>query len=162
MLIALLSDIHDNLRQMKRALEQAKAEGCTHLLFLGDVATTGTLKQMQELWPHEIDMVPGNNDYPREEFRACATARLRYHERSADIVLDHRHIYMTHEPHNGVLYAAESGEYDAVFFGHTHRAGQQAHGATIVANPGDIQGRYKAPSFAIYDTTAHTVRHIAL
>lgn len=164
MLIALFADIHDNTRNMQQALQKALAEGCSHLLFLGDMASVATFRQLRQAWPHGMDIVPGNNDYPRADFleEAKQSPLTRYHAESAQITLDERHIYMTHEPYNGVLYAAECGEFDAVFFGHTHRGGQQLHGHTIVANPGDIQGRYGDPSFAIYDTTAHTVRHIAL
>ena len=164
MQIAILSDIHDNTAHLNRALQQALSKGCTHLLFLGDMAESATFHLLRKLWPHELQLVPGNNDYPRQAFRSFAEAspQTHYHAESADLELDGRRIYMTHEPTNGVYYAAECGEYDLVLFGHTHRAGQQEHGRTIVANPGDIQGRYGEPSFAIYDTAAHKLTHIAL
>lgn len=164
MLIAIFADIHDNTRNMNLALAKAQAEGCSHLLFLGDMAEPSTFRLLRQAWPHGMDLVPGNNDYPRAEFSALAaeSPNTHYHADSAQIYLDGRHIYMTHEPFNGVLHAAECGEFDAVFFGHTHRGGQRRHGDTIVSNPGDIQGRYGDPSFAIYDTTAHEVRHIKL
>lgn len=164
MKIALLSDIHDNTHNLRRALQQAQTAGCTQLLFLGDMAELSTFRLLRELWPHEMQLVAGNNDYPRAAFHDFAEAAplTHFHEDSAELELGGRRIYMTHEPMNGVLYAAECGEFDLVLFGHTHRGGQQAHGHTIVANPGDVQGRYDEPSFAIYDTEAHTVTHIAL
>ena len=164
MLIAIFSDIHDQTAHMRQALRKAQEAGCTHLLFLGDMTTAATYRELREAWAHGLDMVAGNNDYPREIFQKLASEseQTRFHGESAQLTLDGRRIYMTHEPHNGVLYAAESGEFDLALFGHTHRSGQQTHGATIVANPGDLQGRYGAPSFAIYDTVAHRVRHVAL
>lgn len=165
MLVAILSDTHDNTLNLRRALQLAQEGGCTHLLFLGDMASVSTFRLLRELWPHEMQLVPGNNDYPRADFRAfaaAATPQTLYHGESADIQLDGRRIYMTHEPMNGVLYAAECGEFDLVLFGHTHQRGQQQHGRTIVANPGDLQGRYGEPSFAIYDTAAHELRHTLL
>lgn len=164
MLIAILSDIHDRVKNMRLALSQARAEGCTHLLFLGDMAEMSTFRTLRQEWEHEMDLVQGNNDYPREEFAAFAATgpATRFHGASADLHLGGRRIYMAHEPGAGVLYAAESEQFDLVLFGHTHRAGQQTHANTLIANPGDIQGRYGAPSFAIYDTTTHLLRHIRL
>lgn len=165
MRIAILSDIHDNTRNLRLALQKAQAAGCTQLLFLGDMASVGTFRLLRELWPHEMQLVPGNNDYPRADFHAFAqqaVPRTVFHGESAQITLSGRRIYMTHEPSNGVLYAAESGEFDLVLFGHTHRRGQQLHGHTIVANPGELQGRYGEPSFAIYDTAAHQIELVQL
>lgn len=164
MLIAILSDIHDNTANLRTAIDKALAHGCTHMLFLGDMAEPATLRLLRQLWPHELDLVPGNNDFPRSHFQSFAESAplTRYHDAGADICVGGRRIYMTHEPQHGVLYAAESGEFDLVLFGHTHRAGQQKHASTIVANPGDLQGRYGDPSFAIYDTAAHSLQHIQL
>lgn len=164
MLIAIASDIHDNKRNLRRAMAQAQAEGCSRLLFLGDVESPATFALLRSLWPHELDAVPGNNDYPRESFREFAAQhpQTHYHEGSADLLIDGRHIYMTHEPYNGVRFAAESGDYDLVLYGHTHRPHLERAGNTIVANPGDLQGRYGEPSFAVYDTSAHSLRHVPL
>lgn len=164
MLIAILSDIHDNEENLRRAISAALAEGCTHLLFLGDMADISTLRLLRRLWPYEMDLVQGNNDYPRADFRAFAEADplTRFHGESAQLQLDQRRIYMTHEPSHGILLAAESGAFDLLLFGHTHRSGKQSHGHALIANPGDIQGRYGSPSFAIYDTAEHSLRHLPL
>lgn len=165
MLIAILSDIHDNTRNLRAALQRAQEAGCTQLLFLGDMAGVSTFRLLRELWAQGMQLVPGNNDYPRADFYAFAQQagpQVILHGETAQPALGGRRIYMTHEPSNGVLYAAECGEFDLVLFGHTHRSGQQRHGHTIVANPGELQGRYGEPSFAIYDTAAHRLEHVYL
>lgn len=163
MQLAILSDIHDNTQNLRRALQKALDAGCTQLLFLGDMTTPGTLRLLLELWPHEMQLVPGNNDYSWGDIHnAPGMHRACFHNVSAEIETGGRRLYMTHVPSNGVRYAAECGEYDLVLFGHTHRSELQMCGHTIVANPGDIQGRYGTPSFAVYDTEAHRLTHIAL
>ena len=164
MLIALLSDIHDHLDNMRAALRQLSSTDCRHMLFLGDMAQISTFRELRAVWPHELDLVAGNNDYPREDFARCARewSHTRYHGESAELVLDNRRIYMTHVPGYSLSHIATFGEFDAIFFGHTHRAEHHFIGSTLIANPGDLQGRYGRPSYALYDTTRHTLSHVSL
>lgn len=163
MLIGIISDIHDRTANLRRALELLAETHCTHLLCLGDIASTGTLQLLGSLWQGELDIVAGNNDYPRSDFRACAgqMPRTRYHGDTAELELDGRRVFLAHEPERA-LHAAKFGRFDAIFFGHTHRAGQMMDASILIANPGDIQGRYGCPSFALYDTATHTLRHVNL
>lgn len=166
MLIAILSDIHDNVTNMRRALQHAAEVGCTRLLFLGDMTDLGTFSLMLELWKHPLHIVPGNNDFYYDEFRRKATDSFRHvhlYDPVADIVPGgNRRVFMMHEPERGAIHTAESGEYDLVLYGHTHRPMQQRCGNTILANPGEIQGRYGSAFFAIYDTDAHSLQHVRL
>lgn len=159
MLIALMSDAHDEQRNLIKALRCAEEAGCRHLLYLGDLCTVETLRTLRQAWQHELDLVPGNNDYPRSVFAECVQdwENTRFHMDTAHLMIGKRSIMMTHIPGYGLQLAAESGKYDAVFFGHTHRSACATIGHAVVANPGDIQGRYAAPSFATYDTEANSV-----
>ena len=163
MLIGILSDIHDNTDHLHRAIRLMEQENCTRLLCLGDMADVSTLRLLRSLWEGEMDLVSGNNDYPRSAFRDAAAAMpaTHYHGDTADLTLAGRRIFLAHEPER-TLHAADLGCFDAIFFGHTHQAGQMRDGRTLIANPGEIQGRYGEPSFAVYDTDTHTLRHIRL
>ena len=63
MRIALCSDIHDHITHLLLALETARSAGCTHLLFMGDMAELSTFRTLLEEWGHPIDLVFGNNEY---------------------------------------------------------------------------------------------------
>ena len=161
MLLGLISDIHDNTPALRRALELLAAEGCTQLLCTGDIATVPTLQLLRECWQGALHIVAGNNDYPRAAFRAAAEGmpELHYYGDTAELTLGGRRIFMAHEPER-TLNAARHGAFDAIFFGHTHSAGQMMDGATLIANPGEIQGRSGQPSVAVYDTDSHSLRHL--
>lgn len=163
MLIALLSDIHDHTTHLLLALHAAKQEGCTHLLFMGDMASASTFRTLRGEWKHGIDLVFGNNEYELGAFRQMAEtwAQTTLHGDEANISLDGRRIYFTHLPWSATK-AAESGLYDAVFFGHTHCAEQSLLGGTLVVNPGEVYGRQGAPSIGVYDTETNTARIIPI
>ena len=160
---ALLSDIHDHETHLLLALEAARAEGCAHLLFMGDMAGLGTFRTLLDAWEHPIDLVFGNNEYQLGEFRkmAAASRHATLHGDSADIKLDTRRLFFTHFPWDAQT-AAESGLYDAVFYGHTHAAEIRWLGNTLIVNPGEIYGRQSTPGLGIYDTETNTARLIRI
>ena len=161
MRIALLSDIHDHITHLLLALEAARAGGCTHLLFMGDMAELSTFRTLLEEWGHPIDLVFGNNEYQLREFRKMAATRdnTNMHGEIADIILQNRRIFFCHLPW-AALKAAESGQYDAVFYGHTHAPEIRHLQGTLVVNPGEIYGRQGKPSIGIYDTGSNSAHLI--
>jgi len=52
--------------------------------------------------------------------------------------------------------AAATGQYQAVFYGHTHRRAHElldtSGGTCLLANPGDIEGRHGAPGGLLWDS----------
>lgn len=158
MRVALLSDIHDHTTHLLLALHAAQEQGCTHMLFMGDMAAMGTFRTLRVEWHHPIDLVFGNNEYEIGAFRKAAAqwSDTTLHGESADIVLDGRRVFFTHFPWSAGK-AAECGLYDAVFFGHTHVPEQRTIGRTLLANPGEVYGRQGVPSIGIYDTVTNTV-----
>lgn len=163
MLVALLSDIHDHTTHLLLALHAAHEQGCTHMLFMGDMADMSTFRTLREEWHHPIDLVFGNNEYERTSF--AKAARLWpdtvLHGDAADIILDRRRVFFCHLPWAAAR-AAETGRYDAVFFGHTHEPGILHQGNTLIANPGEIYGRQGPPTIGIYDTSTNSVRIIEI
>ncbi len=166
MLVALISDIHDRTTNLLLALARAQELGCSHLLCMGDVAEISTFRLLCEEWQQGVDVVFGNNEWHRESFLRVADEypHATHHADMASISLGGRLIFFCHYPHVAAR-AAESGRYDAVFFGHTHRA--EIHPALagkspLIVNPGDLQGRCGRPSMAVYDTECNSARLISL
>lgn len=163
MLVALLSDVHDHTAHLLEALQQAEALGCTHLLFMGDLVQLSTLRTMREEWQHPIQLVFGNNEWSLRDHEELARLlpNIHHHGQEADIHLEGRRIFFCHAPQTAHR-AAATGKYDAVFYGHTHIPSSQHIGNTLLANPGELQGRTRSCSFAIYDTSTNTLHHVPL
>lgn len=161
--VALFSDIHDQTNNLLVALRLAEREGCEHLLFLGDMVELETFRTLRRecLWP--IDLVFGNNETGRAEFLRLAHTfeRTTHHGDAGDIELCGCRVGLTHYPWRAQE-MADSGRFDAVFFGHTHVAEQQVRGRCLMANPGELAGRRGAGGFAVYSTQQNAVRFIPL
>ncbi len=162
MLVALISDIHGHSTRLLLALTRAQELGCTHLLCMGDVDDIGTFRILCEEWSQGADIVFGNNEWHRESFFHVADEypHVTHHGDAAAITLAGREVYFCHYPHVAAR-AAASGRYNAVFYGHTHRAELQ-EGTPLIVNPGDIQGRYGNPSMAVYNTDDNSAYLVSL
>lgn len=158
MKIALLSDVHDRTDNLSRALKQAAALGCEQLFFMGDIVTLKSLLFLRQQWEGQLEIIFGNNERSRNQHhRAVANwAQSRHHGESADFICDGRRIYMSHYG-DAAQKAALKGIYDAAFFGHSHSAYQERIGSTLLANPGEIQGRQGRPQFAVYDSSNNSI-----
>ncbi len=151
MLIAILSDIHDNIWNLEKVLpqlEEAKA-----LLFCGDFCAPFTLKMMADGFTGPVHCVFGNND--GDAFLLSRIARqadnVTLYPQMGELELGGRKIVFIHYPHIANSLAA-SGKYDAVFSGHTHEQRVEKMGPTLWADPGEVMGRFGQPSFGLYDT----------
>ncbi|MFH1192432.1 MAG: metallophosphoesterase family protein [bacterium] len=47
---------------------------------------------------------------------------------------------------------AESGKYDYVFYGHTHKPWEEMVGECKLLNPGTLAGMFYRATFAVWDT----------
>ena len=163
MKIAVLSDCHDHLENLGRALALVKESGAERLFYLGDFCAPFTLAALAEGFAGPVDAVFGNND--GDIFLLCRVAgkfpHVTLHAPLAELEVDGRKIALHHYPEIG-LRLAESQAYDAVFTGHDHRKYVHQKGRTLWANPGEIMGRFGEPSFGLYDTQENAFTHVPL
>ena len=161
MKIAIFSDIHDRLDHLSRATFAANSAGCARLLFLGDFCAPFSLKQLAEEYNGTIDAIFGNND--GDQFLLCKIAsdlqQVTLHGQFAQLEIDNRDLFLTHYPEIAQP-IAKAGEHDAVFFGHNHIASAEHIGDILLANPGEIMGRFGPPTIGIYDTDSNRMEHV--
>ena len=70
--IAVLSDCHDHLEHLGRALEVVREEGAERLFYLGDFCAPFSLAALAEGFAGPVDAVLGNND--GDVFLLCQVA----------------------------------------------------------------------------------------
>ena len=152
MRIAILSDIHDHLSELKRILN--KVSGCEALLCLGDLCAPFTLLALAAGFVGPIHVVWGNNDGDKLLLTTVAAKvgeRLTLHGDYAFFSLGGRAIAMTHYPPLANALAAGQ-QHDLVCHGHDHERKLTWVGRTLLLDPGEVMGRFGVSSYAIYDT----------
>jgi len=149
--IAVFSDVHDNIWKLDTLLQQVSEADA--LIFCGDFCAPFTLTQIGQGFQGPVHAIWGNNDGDMWLLtrNANAVGNVTLHGTLAELELGGRKIGVTHYPHIGRR-LAESGAYDAVFYGHDHILHQEQVGATLLLNPGEVMGRFGKSTFAWYDT----------
>lgn len=137
MLIGILSDTHDHLPLLRKALGMMKERGVELVLHAGDFVSPFTAEPFREVGLRMVGVF-GNNDgdklYLRERFQGIGELHHGPHE----LELFGRRILLMHEP-RALEALVASGRYDLVVYGHTHRI-ELREGRTLVINPGEAGG----------------------
>lgn len=165
MKIGVISDIHENFHNLVRALEKMEELGVEQILCLGDLMNAGIAKILVH---HTVPsyMIWGNNDGEKVDIVKASFregSNLTVSQNVYDFVeFGGKKIFMTH--YDDLAYPmAESGRYDAVFYGHNHIAKADKINDCHVVNPGEISAQKSGKAnLAIYNTDKNSVELITL
>ncbi|MDD2681041.1 MAG: YfcE family phosphodiesterase [Patescibacteria group bacterium] len=151
MLIAIASDLHDNLANWKIFNEYLKKQGITTLLFCGDLCANESLRVMRQDFEGKIFFISGNAElYNSSEAENIKNTKFFGHYGKLEI--DKLKIGLIHEPHHKTQLIKKIDSFDFIFYGHTHKPWIEQEGQTLIVNPGTIGGVYYRASFALLDT----------
>ncbi len=152
MLIAVISDIHDNIPNLAKCLDWCRHNKVKKIIFCGDTTTEETLSYLAREFSGEIFMVSGNGEL-FEPDRLNSYRNISYHGRAGYQELDGCPIGFCHEPVNiKKVLTLSSQTPDFIFYGHTHQPWLDKRGPMIVANPGNLSGTFHQATFAALDT----------
>ncbi len=152
MKLAILSDIHDHLPNLRAAL--AKCQAAEALICCGDLCSPFVAKELGLGFRGPIHILFGNNDGDRLRIASNATRfpNLQFHNEYVELELGGKSISANHFD-NIARAIARGGTFDVVCCGHNHKFEITPQGRTLFINPGEIYGGLTGHStFAIYDT----------
>ncbi|MBF0444551.1 MAG: metallophosphoesterase [Magnetococcales bacterium] len=161
MLIGIISDTHDQLENVRKAVEIFFARGVDKVFHAGDIGSPQTLKLFAGL---DVGFVFGNNDGERE----MLTKRVEIikAEIEGDVMVrecDEGKIVVYHGTVPTFLNALiKCGDYRLVITGHTHKVVNHLEGNTRVLNPGSAHGFNGPATFMIYDSAKDEAELIGL
>ncbi|HNZ51659.1 MAG TPA: YfcE family phosphodiesterase [bacterium] len=148
-MLAVFSDLHDNLINLQLWAKWCQATGIQTAVFCGDLTNSDTFQQLASLWSGQLYFVQGNADNyapadvpPRSDFY-----NLGRHGR---FTIDGRTIGVCHEPEYQEI-VLHDGAVDVLFYGHTHKPWQEQLNNIWCVNPGTLGGVYYPATFALYD-----------
>jgi len=153
MKIAIISDSHDNVPNLEKALAIIKNQGVELIIHCGDLCAPSMLsKVIAPDFQGEIHIVHGNvGDPDLLEKIAKKFTNVTVHGEIGEIKIENKKIAFTHFPEEGKK-LAESQKYDIVFYGHTHKPWEEKINKCRLVNPGTLAGMFYKATFAIYDT----------
>lgn len=162
MKIAVISDSHDHVEHVEKAIGLINLTGAGVLVHCGDICSPFMMERLAR-FAGPVHIVFGNNDGDRVAIVkfAAAHSNVTVHGEMGEIETDEGMIAFTHRPEFGGGLAA-TGRYLAVFSGHTHRRLAEDAGPTIHINPGELLGLFEDAGFALFDTVSGSVEHVAL
>lgn len=146
MKIAIVADTHNNWSTFKKALEWINKEDIKMVLHCGDVCSQDMIDDAKKIFKGDIRFVKGNGDYNLDL------------PDSLELEFNGKKIGFVHFPDQAKK-MAQSGKFDLVFYGHTHRpwdekvAWLQGEGSTHMINPGELAGQFYKSAFAVYNTS---------
>lgn len=164
MKIAIVSDSHDNLPNIEKAVAYINKQKINLMIHCGDVCAPIILGEFAKLFKgKELHVVKGNVDGDIEGFKSWAKKypKIKYHGETGKLEIDKLKIVFCHDPFVAKKMAA-SQRYDFVFHGHTHKPWQEQVGKTTIINPGTLAGLFNKATFAIFDTETRKAQLILL
>ena len=150
MKIAIISDTHDNLPNLEKALSYMNKNGVAAIVHCGDACSISTLNFLESHFKGKVYFSLGNCD----EGYNIASAKFKNIEifqNFGELDLEGLKIAFAHFPTMAKTLFG-SGSYDFVFHGHTHMPWISGTKGKFIANPGNLAGINYAATFAILDT----------
>lgn len=132
MLIGIISDTHDDVVMIKKAVDLFNEKKVGHVLHAGDIISPFNFEIFGKL-KCNFSAIFGNNDGDRILLKQKSNGSI--HNQPYIITIHKRKIIIVHEP-DLVGAFAESRFFDLIIYGHTHTADIRKVNRTTIINPG--------------------------
>ncbi len=137
MRVGVVSDTHDNLRNVARIVALLNGVGVDRVVHTGDVTQVKTLEVLAGL-AAPLYGVWGNNDLPRNVLEAASTELgFDFADSGRELHWSRRRILVVHDPLE--IHERLNG-HDLVLHGHDHRRRLERRAGSLIVNPGECAG----------------------
>lgn len=137
MRVGVVSDTHDNLRNVARIVALLNGVGVDRVVHTGDVTQVKTLEVLAGL-AAPLYGVWGNNDLPRSVLEgASADLGFDFADSGRELRWSRRRILVVHDPLE--IHERLNGHH-VVLHGHDHRCRVERRAGALIVNPGECAG----------------------
>jgi putative phosphoesterase len=140
--IGIISDTHDDMAAIRKAVDLLNEKGVTHIIHAGDIVSPFTFEVLRDLRCPFIGIF-GNNDGDRVLLREKSGDSIEGQPRVVE--LHGKRIAVVHEPDIAES-LARSGDFDVVVYGHSHTPDVRRIKGALVINPGKAARLHKGTS----------------
>lgn len=163
MILAVMSDTHDNIWNTRKALKFIQERGAEAIIHCGDFIAPFMLKELDHA-QIPVHGVFGNNDgdqYLLTKLSMTEFSNITLYGLMGELELPDFRVAFTHYRTVADGLAA-SGGFNLVCFGHSHEASLEKAGKTDLLNPGEVMGKDGSPGFYLIDTSTRKYEPISL
>jgi uncharacterized protein len=160
MRIGIVSDTHSRYARVETVVKLLRQRGVYCVLHCGDIEDADTVWLFEDLTTH---FVFGNCDTERASLRqAIHGTGATLQEPFGNLELEEYKIAWVHGDDKQLLLDLEnSGQFNFLFYGHTHHAEQHHAGPTLVLNPGALH-RARPKTFVVLDLETGALESVAV
>jgi len=159
--IAVISDSHDNIINIKKAVNIANKNNCEYIFHLGDIVSPFSAKELGA-FKGIVYAVFGNNDGEHQGLISIFNQFGGFINRAPyKIELNGKKIVLMHEPYL-LDELIKSKEFDYIFYGHLHEIDYRKVEKTIILNPGELGGWLSKSTFYILNLENEIFEKITL
>ena len=143
MKIGVVSDTHNNLKNIEIIINLFNDIKVPIVVHTGDISNANALEQFSKL-NSELFGVYGNNDRNESGLEEVAQRNnFQFQEPPRRLSLLDREIVIFHEPDNIDQFLSENKLINVVLYGHTHRYENNTKNGVLYFNPGESAGMQK-------------------
>ncbi len=158
MKIAIISDVHNNISNLKKVINYCKINYIKKIICCGDLASKETLDYFCNNFPGEIYYVFGNMDdafLKTELFGGIKESAVNYKNAKVfryvgNLKIKNKNILFVHFP-DMARKLCQKEKCDVVFYGHTHKPWEEYVEKCKMLNPGNVANEFYPPSFAVWN-----------
>tara|TARA_B100000900_G_scaffold370258_1_gene348638 strand:+ start:1167 stop:1649 length:483 start_codon:yes stop_codon:yes gene_type:complete len=150
MRIGVVSDTHNNLKNVRRIVELFNAAGVDRVIHTGDITQAKTIDAMSQLDAPMVGVF-GNNDQERAGLEAAIErCGFEFYEPPLQVCWDNRDIIVVHDP---LEFEGHLNTQAIALHGHTHRYRCEHTNGQLIFNPGECAGMMKGSNaIGVLDT----------
>tara|TARA_B100001175_G_C19500222_1_gene637671 strand:- start:1078 stop:1569 length:492 start_codon:yes stop_codon:yes gene_type:complete len=140
MLLGVVSDTHNNIKNIKKIICLFNEEQVDLVIHTGDISKASTLEIFSNLIS-PLAGVFGNNDRIEEGLEiVCEQYNFNFQEPPLSLTLENKKVAVFHEPELIEDYIKDHKDTDIILHGHTHRYKEEKVDNIIYFNPGESAG----------------------
>lgn len=146
MLVGVVSDTHNNIKNIKKIIYLFNKEQVDLVIHTGDISKARTLEIFSNLNSPLVGVF-GNNDRIEEGLKeVCEVYNFNFQEPPLSLTLENKKVAVFHEPELIEGYVKDNQDIDLILHGHTHRHREETVDDIIHFNPGESAGSMEGKS----------------
>jgi hypothetical protein len=151
MKIAIISDIHDNLKNLNKFINFANLNNINVIFCTGDLTNEESARYLAEKFNKTIYIISGNAElYEPQLFHEYKN--VQHLGQIGILTLANTKFGLCHEPYYIQDLIKKRPDLDIIFYGHTHKPWVEEQNITKIVNPGTLGGIFQKATFALYNT----------